>query len=102
MEGLDNMSEHKIRPPLYGAVFVALIALTGLTVWLSTRELGPWHVPVGLAIAATKALVIVLFFMHVLHSPKLTWLVGLTTLLFLGILILLTITDYLSRSWPTV
>ena len=95
------MPEHKIGLPHYGLVFVALIGLTGLTVWLSSFELGPWHVPVGLAIAATKALVIVLFFMHVLHSPKLTWLVGLTTLLFLGILMLLTITDYLSRNWPT-
>jgi cytochrome c oxidase subunit IV len=99
--GNDIVPEHKTRLPLYGLVFVALIALTGLTVWLSSIELGAWHVPVGLAIAATKALVIVLFFMHVLHSPKLTWLVGLTTLLFLAILILLTITDYLSRGWPT-
>jgi cytochrome c oxidase subunit IV len=95
------MSEHKIQAPTYGLVFVALIALTGLTVWLASVNLGPWHVPVGLAIAAAKATVIALFFMHVLYSPRLTWAVVLSTLLFLAILILLTITDYLSRDWQT-
>jgi len=95
------MSEHKIHPPAYGLVFVALIVLTGLTVWLASVDLGPWHVPVGLAIAATKATVIALFFMHVLYSPRLTWMVVFAMLLFLAILLFLTLTDYLSRDWQT-
>jgi cytochrome c oxidase subunit 4 len=52
---------------------------------------------VGLAIAATKAALIVLFFMHALRGSRLTWLVIGATLLFLSILLLLTLTDYLSR-----
>jgi cytochrome c oxidase subunit IV len=96
-----DISYNGIQPPTYGLVFVALLALTGLTVWLATVDLGLWHVPVGLAIAAAKATVIALFFMHVLYSPRLTWAVVLSTLLFLGILILLTISDYLTRDWQT-
>jgi cytochrome c oxidase subunit IV len=95
------VSEHTIKPPTYGLVFVALIALTGLTVWLASVDLGAWHVPVGLAIAATKATVIFLFFMHALYSTRLTWAIALATLLFLAILLGLTLTDYLSRHWQT-
>jgi cytochrome c oxidase subunit IV len=95
------MAEHKTQPAFYGLVFVALIALTGLTVWLASVDLGQWHVPVGLGIATTKAAVIALFFMHMLHSSRLTWAVALSTLLFLAILLALTITDYLSRDWRT-
>jgi cytochrome c oxidase subunit IV len=95
------MSEHKIRPSTYGLVFVALIALTALTVWLGGVDLGPWHTAVGLAVAATKATLIILIFMHVLYSPRMTWVVAGGTLLFLAILLLLTITDYLTRGWQT-
>jgi len=95
------MSEHKTPLSLYGLVFVVLIALTGLTVWLASVDLGSWHVPVGLGIAATKATVIALFFMHLLHSSRLTWAAALSTLLFLAILLALTMTDYVSRRWPT-
>jgi cytochrome c oxidase subunit 4 len=94
-------SDNSIKPPAYFVVFVALLALTGLTVGLARVNLGAWHTPVGLAIATTKAVLILLIFMHVLHGSKITWLLAGTTLLFLAILILLTITDYLSRDWQT-
>jgi cytochrome c oxidase subunit 4 len=95
------MSEHKSPFQGYLLVFGALIGLTLLTVWLGGLHLGPWHVPVGLAVATTKAVLIVLYFMHMLQSPRLTWLVAGTTLLFLAILLFLTLTDYLSRDWQT-
>ncbi|HYV37299.1 MAG TPA: cytochrome C oxidase subunit IV family protein [Gemmataceae bacterium] len=95
------MAEHQGQVRTYGVIFVVLIALTGLTVWLGSIDLGEWHTPVGLAVAATKAVLIVLFFMHMLHGPRLTWAIAGTTLLFLAILLLLTLTDYLSRDWPT-
>jgi len=93
--------EHKSKLRLFGLVFVALIALTLLTVWLGGLHLGPLHVAVGLTVAATKATLILLYFMHLLHSPRLTWLIACTTLLFLALLLLLTLTDYLSRDWQT-
>jgi cytochrome c oxidase subunit 4 len=95
------MSEHKTALQTYGAVFAALLVLTGVTILLGGVDLGAWHATVGLAIATTKATLIVLFFMHMLHSSRLTWVVAGASLLFLALLLGLTLTDYLSRSWQT-
>src|SRR5439155_701646 len=99
--GARCMSQQTVKPPTYALVFVGLLALTGLTVWLSSVDLGPWHVPVGLAIAATKATLIALIFMHILYNSRLTWMVAFSTLLFLALLLVGTLTDYLSRDWQT-
>jgi cytochrome c oxidase subunit IV len=56
-----------------------------------------WHVVIGLLIAVCKASLVVLFFMHVLISPKLTALVVIVSMFWLGILLVLTFTDYFSR-----
>jgi cytochrome c oxidase subunit IV len=93
------MSEHAISPRVYIAVFAALILLTCLTVGLSFLELGAWHTVVGLTIAVAKALLVALFFMHVLYSSRLTWLVILSSIFWLFILIGLTLQDYLTRCW---
>ena|ERR1700676_3075905 len=86
----------------YLRVFAALIALTVLTVALSFVELGPWHLVLGLIIATTKAVLVALFFMHVLHSARLTWIVIAASLLFLVILMGLTMSDYLTRAWSVL
>ena len=92
------MSERIIPERTYYAVFAALIVLTFLTVGVSFIELGAWHTAVALTIAVGKAVLVVLFFMHVLHSSRLNWVVILSALYWLGILMGLTLTDYLSRS----
>ena len=86
----------------YLRVFAALIGLTVLTVGLSFVELGPWHLVIGLIIATTKAVLVALFFMHVLHSARLTWIVIAASLLFLVILLGLTMADYLTRAWSVL
>ena len=58
------MSHGSGTPKAYFAVFGALMALTGLTVWASFLHLGVWNTPVALAIAVTKALLVALIFMH--------------------------------------
>ena len=83
----------------YFAVFAALMVFTALTVWAAFQHLGIWNTPVALAIAITKATLVVLFFMHMRYAPKLTALVVLTSILFLLILFVVTLTDYLSRGW---
>lgn len=94
------MTEHHIiAPRVYYLVFAALIALTGLTVGISFVDLGAWHTLVGLLIATVKAALVILFFMHVLYSTRLTWVVALSGLVWLAILLGLTLTDYLSRDW---
>jgi len=93
------MSERIISPWLYYAVFAALIVLTAATVAMSFLELGSGHTYWGLAIAAGKASLVVLFFMHVWFSSRVTWIVVASTLFWLAIILALTATDYLTR-WP--
>ena len=93
------MAGHVASKRLYFSVFFALAALTVLTVAVSFLELGRFHTAAGLAIAVTKALLVGLFFMHVLYSGRLIWLVAVAGLFWLGILFVLTFSDYLSRDW---
>lgn len=81
----------------YYKVFAALIALTLVTVYASFLELGPWHTTVGVLIGVVKASLVALFFMHLLHSSKASWLAVLAGLFWLGILMVLTLSDYLTR-----
>jgi cytochrome c oxidase subunit 4 len=98
------MAEKVVPPRTYLIVFAALMALTATTVGFSRLPLSEdWHTVIGLAIASVKASLVILFFMHVLYSARLTWLVALSGLLWLAILIGYTITDYMTRAWnPTV
>ena len=54
---------------------------------------------VAMAIAVVKATVVILWFMHVIHSPRLTWIVVISSFLWLGVLFVLTFSDYLTRHW---
>jgi cytochrome c oxidase subunit IV len=85
----------------YVVVFIALLGLTAATVRLSFVDLGHWHMALGLTIAAAKALLIVLFFMHVLHGTRLIWVIAIAGLFWLGILMSLTLMDFLTRSMLT-
>ena len=69
------MSEHVSPMKTYVVVWIALMVLMGLTVFLSTVPMGhAMNTLVALIIAAIKATLVLLFFMHLLHSPKLVWL----------------------------
>ena len=93
------MSEHTVSKNVYFAVFGALLVLTATTVIVATIDLGPFNTIVALIIALLKASLVVLFFMHVRYSPRIIGLTIFAGLLWLAILIGLTLTDYLSRSW---
>ena len=83
---------------MYFSVFFALMILTGVTVWVSRIDLGEtMNTFVALAIAVLKASLVILFFMHVIHSSRLTWVTVLGAFLWLGVLFVLTFSDYLSR-----
>jgi cytochrome c oxidase subunit 4 len=93
------MSHPTTSTRFYCLIFAALLLLTGLT-WLTAESrIGGWHTPVALAIAVAKAALVVLFFMHALHSGKLTWVVILASAFMLFVLISLTLGDYLTRPW---
>jgi cytochrome c oxidase subunit 4 len=86
----------------YFAVFTALMALTALTVWAAYQHLGIWNTPAALGIATTKAAMVALIFMHLRTSPKRTAIVVGTSALFLAFLILVTASDYLTRTWVPI
>ena len=85
----------------YFTVFGTLMVLTAVTVAAAFTDLGALNFPVALAIAITKATVVVLFFMHVKYSSKLTKFVVVSCFFFLACLFGLTFTDYMSRGWFT-
>ena len=93
------MTQRVIPPTTYYAVFAALIALTLLTVGVSFLDLGAWHTAAGLAIAITKALLVALIFMHLWYSTRLTWVVAAAGVFWFGILLVLTLSDYVTRHW---
>jgi cytochrome c oxidase subunit 4 len=84
---------------IYIAVFLALAVGTLLTWWVSTIDLGMMNTPIALLIATIKAVLVILFFMHVIHSTRLTWVVVIASFLWLGVLFVLTFADYLTRTW---
>jgi cytochrome c oxidase subunit 4 len=94
--------EHIDNVGTYAVVFLALIAATVLTTAVAFVDLGPFSVVVALAIAVCKMLLVVLFFMHVRHSTKLTKLVLAGGILWFFILIGMTYTDFGSRTWMGV
>jgi cytochrome c oxidase subunit 4 len=93
------MPERIISPATYTTVLVALLILTLVTVSASFLDLGgpSGHVAFGLAIAILKASLVVLFFMHVLHSDRLTWTVVAVAVFWLGFFLSMTLTDYFTR-----
>ncbi len=96
------MSGHHVPPKgMYYAVFLALIVGTILTVVVARYDLGPFNNIVMLTVACTKALLVVLFFMHVRWSSRLTWVVASSGFVWLLIMFGLTMADYMSRGWVT-
>ena len=92
---------HIVPARIYVAIWATLMAFTLITVLASFAELGIFNIVVALLIATIKGTLVVLFFMHLRYSPKLTWVVVIASLFFLLILFSLTMTDYLSRHWLT-
>ena len=96
-------SPHHIVPvKVYVAVWLALVVGTILTWQVALIDLGRLNVVVALTIAVCKASLVVLFFMHVKYSPKLTKLVVICGVFWLGILLTITESDLLTRTWMGV
>jgi cytochrome c oxidase subunit 4 len=92
------MAASTIRAQTYVIVCVVLVLLTILTVGLSFWEMPPaWHMAAGLIIACFKASLVILFFMQVLTSPRLVWIVICVCGFWLALLFVLTLADYLTR-----
>ena len=93
------MSEHIVPKKIYYTIFGILMLGTFLTVLIAYFDLGPLNTIAALTIAVFKATLVVLFFMHVKYSTRLTWAVVLGSIFWLGILLAITMSDYLTRAW---
>jgi len=93
------MSQHVVPLRVYFTIFAALMVLTGLTVYVATIDLGVLNTPVALAIAITKATLVILYFMHVRYSSGLTQIAIASGVLFFLIMIAITMADVISRGW---
>jgi cytochrome c oxidase subunit 4 len=97
-------SDHVVSIKLYSAIFGALLVMTLATAGAAFIDLGGnLNTVVAMLIAACKALLVILFFMHVRYSSRLTWVFVGAGFFWLMILLSLTLADELSRRWlPTV
>ena len=82
---------------LYLKVFAALMVLLILTLAAAAIDLGPFNIVIAMTIAVAKALLVVLYFMHLRWSTKLVQLFAGAALYWLAILFVLTLNDYMSR-----
>jgi cytochrome c oxidase subunit IV len=91
------MTEHVVPPRTYFLVAGALLALLALTVVSAEIDLGPFNALVALAIAAAKAILVILYFMEVRYSSRLTWFFAGAGFFWLLILVALTLSDVMNR-----
>ena len=95
------MSEHIVPTRTYYLIYAILMFFTFLTWWVAYYDLGPLNTVAALAIACTKMILVILFFMHVKYATRLTWVVVMSGFFWLAILLTLTFGDYLTRAWAT-
>jgi cytochrome c oxidase subunit 4 len=96
-----------MMPPIvsrhvYYGVYAALLALTLLTVGVAYLDLGRMNIVVALGIAICKALLVLLFFMHLRYSSGLTWIFAGAGVIWLAHLLIFTMSDYFTRGWLAV
>jgi cytochrome c oxidase subunit 4 len=95
------MASHILPKRVYYTIFAILLFCTYLTVQIAFLDLGAMNTVAALAIATFKAVLVVLFFMHVRYSSRLTAAVVIGSVFWLGILLVMTLGDYLTRGWRT-
>jgi len=91
------MSEHVEKKSVYFSIFLALMVGTAITVFVAFQDLGILNNLVMLAIAVTKATLVVMFFMHARHSSTLTKVTIVASVVWLLILFTFVLQDYLTR-----
>jgi len=96
---MEESQHHIVSPVVYVIIGGTLLVLTGVTVGASYLELGIFNTIVAIAIACIKAVLVVLFFMHVKYSSKLTKLTVFAGIFTFLTLIGMTLADYFTRAW---
>lgn len=95
----EHVAHHIVGPGTYGLIFGVLMVGTALTVIASELPLGVFNAPIAIAIACTKAVFVVLFFMHVKYSSRLVKLTVAAGFFTFFVLVMMSLLDYVSRAW---
>ena len=95
----EHADHHIVTPGVYGIVFATLLIFTGLTVFAAFKNLGILNPVVALAIACTKGVIVILFFMHVKYQSNLIKMTVASGFFTFAVLIVMTLADYISRAW---
>ena len=95
-------TKHIISIPTYLVIYGILMGLLLLTVGAALLDLGPFQFAAAMTIAIIKAVLIVLYFMHVRYSERLTWVFSGASFVWLLLLIVFTLNDYLTRGWLNI
>ena len=95
----DHHGPHIATSGNYLTIFTVLLVLTAVTVWAATMELGFLNTPVAMFIASVKAILVILYFMHLKFSPGQTKLAAAAAIFWLLILLIITFFDYIGRTW---
>jgi cytochrome c oxidase subunit 4 len=95
----EHADHHIVTPVTYSIVFATLLVMTGVTVGAAYIDLGLMNPVIALAIASFKAVIVILFFMHVKYQSKLVKLTVISGFFTFLVLTTMTLTDYISRAW---
>jgi cytochrome c oxidase subunit 4 len=104
---MTEKTDHVVSPRVYIAVLAALMVLLIATLIAAFVDFdqrlhgGYWNMSLAVLIAIGKAVLIILFFMHVKYASRVTWAFAAAGFLWLAILLTLTFTDYGTRAYPT-
>jgi cytochrome c oxidase subunit IV len=96
---MTEAEHHIVTPATYLAVYITLLIATGVTVGAAFIDLGEFNPIIALAIACFKSVIVILFFMHVYYVSRLTKLTVAAGFFTFLVLITMTLSDYMSRSW---
>ena len=102
----DEAHDHVVSPWLYVTVLLGLMLLLALTLTAAffdfDRRFGISYASMTIAvlIAIIKAVLIILFFMHVKYASRVTWAFASAAFLWLGIMMTLSLSDYFTRNYP--
>jgi cytochrome c oxidase subunit 4 len=96
----QHQHEHHVVPiSVYITIFLSLMVLTALTVFAATKDFGPGNTIIAVSIAVLKATLVILFFMHVRYNDNIVRIAVFAGFLWLGVMIVLTLSDYIARGW---
>jgi cytochrome c oxidase subunit IV len=92
-------AHHIVGPKVYVTILLVLMILTGVTTGVAFIDLGIFNPMIAVGIACIKAVLVILFFMHIRYSSRLMMLTVAAGFFTFLVLITMTLSDYMSRAW---